>query len=185
MPCGLFPRRCRQPTTRPTPASLPTTACVPGALPRAPIPAASTAIGVDAGGRQITVDDAARHELGAPVGLRIPLQRLHIFPAPRGRASPADTESRSCASQVACSISQRCSAGDAAVRSDPERRHRRRPEHGRLRQGLSRADVREVPSRREGRLGRHRPRRFRLAEDLREARRPEEPPTPPGISTWW
>ena len=32
-------------------------------------------------GRQITVDDVARHELGTKVGLRIPLQRLHIFPA--------------------------------------------------------------------------------------------------------
>ena len=35
----------------------------------------------DLSGRQITVDDVARHELGTKVGLRIPLQRLHIFPA--------------------------------------------------------------------------------------------------------
>jgi hypothetical protein len=58
-------------------------------------------------------------------------------------------------------------------RPDPQRRLRRRPEHGRLRQGLSRPDVREEPSRREGRLRRHRSRRCRLAEDLREARRAE------------
>ncbi|MBN9469528.1 MAG: ABC transporter ATP-binding protein [Bosea sp.] len=30
---------------------------------------------------EVTVDDATRHELGAKVGLRIPVQRLHIFPA--------------------------------------------------------------------------------------------------------
>lgn len=36
---------------------------------------------VEAAGRQITVDDADRHELGTTIGLRIPLQRLHIFPA--------------------------------------------------------------------------------------------------------
>ncbi|PTM41427.1 ABC transporter ATP-binding protein [Bosea sp. 124] len=36
---------------------------------------------VEAAGRQITVDDSDRHELGTTVGLRIPLQRLHIFPA--------------------------------------------------------------------------------------------------------
>ena len=36
---------------------------------------------VEAAGRQITVDAAARHEPGAAVGLRIPVQRLYIFPA--------------------------------------------------------------------------------------------------------
>ena len=66
--------------------------------------------------------------------------------------------------------SARCLARRGA---DPQCRLGRRPEHGRLRQGLSRPDVREEPSRREGRLRRHRPRRCRLAEDLREARRPE------------
>ena len=45
----------------------------------------------------------------------------------------------------------------------------RRPEHGRLRQGLSRSDVREGASRRHRQGGRHGPGRCRLAEDLREA----------------
>ena len=35
---------------------------------------------VEAASRQITVDDAARHEPGTAVGLRIPVQHLHIFP---------------------------------------------------------------------------------------------------------
>ena len=50
-----------------------------------------------------------------------------------------------------------------------ERRLRRRPEHGRLRHQLSRAEVRADEPRRQGARRRHRPRRFRLAEDLRKA----------------
>ena len=50
-----------------------------------------------------------------------------------------------------------------------QRRHRRRPEHGRLRQQLPRAEVRGDESGRQGARGRHRPGRRRLAEDLREA----------------
>jgi hypothetical protein len=47
-------------------------------------------------------------------------------------------------------------AGDGTASSDPKRRHRRRPEHGRLRQGLSRTDVREGASRCHRQGGRHR-----------------------------
>ena len=65
-------------------------------------------------------------------------------------------------------------AGPSGERADAQCRDRRRPEHGRLHQGLSWADVREEPSWREGRRCRHRPRRRRIAEDLREARRAEE-----------
>ncbi|WP_332680698.1 ABC transporter ATP-binding protein [Bosea sp. (in: a-proteobacteria)] len=36
---------------------------------------------VETGDCEITVDDVTRHELGTKVGLRIPVQRLHIFPA--------------------------------------------------------------------------------------------------------
>ena len=55
-----------------------------------------------------------------------------------------------------------------------QRRHRGRPEHGRLHQRLSRADLREEESRREGPRARHRARRRRLAEDLRKPRRAGE-----------
>jgi hypothetical protein len=48
-------------------------------------------------------------------------------------------------------------AAPAAGADDPQRRDRGRPEHGRLHQGLSRADVREEISGREGERGRHRP----------------------------
>ncbi len=58
-----------------------------------------------------------------------------------------------------------------ASRDGPQRRHRRRSEHGRLRQRVSRAEVRGPESGREGAGGRHRARRRGLAEDLREARR--------------
>lgn len=52
----------------------------PARLPRA-YPGGIYRYKVEAAGRQITVDDVGRHELGTKVGLRIPLQRLHIFPA--------------------------------------------------------------------------------------------------------
>ena len=54
---------------------------VPGRITARSYPGGLYRYRVEAAGRQITVDDAARHEAGAAVGLRIPLQRLHIFPA--------------------------------------------------------------------------------------------------------
>jgi len=54
---------------------------VPGRIAARSYPGGLYRYRVEAGGVQITVDDAARHEPGAAVGLRIPLQRLHIFPA--------------------------------------------------------------------------------------------------------
>ena len=77
---GLFPRRCRKPRCARRGAAGRSPRC-PGASPRAAIPAASIAIASRRPAAQITVDDAARHEPGAAVGLRIPVQRLHIFPA--------------------------------------------------------------------------------------------------------
>ncbi len=54
---------------------------VPGLIAARAYPGGVYRYRVEAAGRQITVDDADRHELGTKVGLRIPLQRLHIFPA--------------------------------------------------------------------------------------------------------
>ncbi|MGY8682903.1 ABC transporter ATP-binding protein [Bradyrhizobium sp. UFLA05-153] len=54
---------------------------VPGRIAARSYPGGLYRYRVEAVGRQITVDDAARHEPGAAVGLRIPLRRLHIFPA--------------------------------------------------------------------------------------------------------
>jgi hypothetical protein len=54
---------------------------VPGTIAARAYPGGVYRYRVEAAGRQITVDDADRHELGTTIGLRIPLQRLHIFPA--------------------------------------------------------------------------------------------------------
>ena len=54
---------------------------VPGRIAARSYPGGLYRYRVEAAGRQITVDDAARHDPGAAVRLRIPLQRLHIFPA--------------------------------------------------------------------------------------------------------
>jgi ABC-type Fe3+/spermidine/putrescine transport system ATPase subunit len=54
---------------------------VPGRIIARSYPGGLYRYRVEAAGRQITVDDAARHEPGAAVGLRIPVHRLHIFPA--------------------------------------------------------------------------------------------------------
>jgi len=54
---------------------------VPGRIAARSYPGGLYRYRVEAAGAQITVDDTARHEPGAAVGLRIPLQRLHIFPA--------------------------------------------------------------------------------------------------------
>ena len=54
---------------------------VPGRIAARSYPGGLYRYRVEAAGRQITVDAAARHEPGAAIGLRIPLQRLHIFPA--------------------------------------------------------------------------------------------------------
>lgn len=54
---------------------------VPGRIAARSYPGGLYRYRIEAAGRQITVDDASRHEPGATVGLRIPLQRLHIFPA--------------------------------------------------------------------------------------------------------
>jgi ABC-type Fe3+/spermidine/putrescine transport system ATPase subunit len=54
---------------------------VPGRIAARAYPGGVYRYRVEAAGRQITVDDATRHELGTTVGLRIPVQRLHIFPA--------------------------------------------------------------------------------------------------------
>lgn len=54
---------------------------VPGTIAARAYPGGIYRYKVEAAGRQITVDDVVRHELGTKVGLRIPLQRLHIFPA--------------------------------------------------------------------------------------------------------
>lgn len=54
---------------------------VPGLIAARAYPGGVYRYRVEAAGRQITVDDAIRHELGTKVGIRIPVQRLHIFPA--------------------------------------------------------------------------------------------------------
>ncbi|CAM5208003.1 Fe3+/spermidine/putrescine ABC transporter ATP-binding protein OS=Bosea thiooxidans OX=53254 GN=ARD30_06705 PE=3 SV=1 [Bosea thiooxidans] len=54
---------------------------VPGTIAARAYPGGIYRYKVEAAGRQITVDDVGRRELGTKVGLRIPLQRLHIFPA--------------------------------------------------------------------------------------------------------
>ena len=54
---------------------------VPGRIAARSYPGGLYRYRVEAAGRQITVDAAARHEPGTAVGLRIPVQRLHIFPA--------------------------------------------------------------------------------------------------------
>ncbi|WP_312015660.1 ABC transporter ATP-binding protein [Bradyrhizobium liaoningense] len=54
---------------------------VPGRIAARSYPGGLYRYRVEAAGRQITVDHAVRHEPGAAVGLRIPLSRLHIFPA--------------------------------------------------------------------------------------------------------
>jgi ABC-type Fe3+/spermidine/putrescine transport system ATPase subunit len=54
---------------------------VPGHITTRSYPGGLYRYRIEAAGRQITVDDAARHEPGAAVGLRIPVQRLHIFAA--------------------------------------------------------------------------------------------------------
>jgi ABC-type Fe3+/spermidine/putrescine transport system ATPase subunit len=54
---------------------------VPGTIAARAYPGGVYRYRVEAAGRQITVDDASRHELGTSVGLRIPVQRLHLFPA--------------------------------------------------------------------------------------------------------
>ena len=54
---------------------------VPGKIAARAYPGGVYRYRVEAAGREITVDDADRHELGTTIGLRIPLQRLHIFPA--------------------------------------------------------------------------------------------------------
>jgi ABC-type Fe3+/spermidine/putrescine transport system ATPase subunit len=54
---------------------------VPGTIAARAYPGGVYRYRIEAAGRQITVDDADRHELGTTIGLRIPLQRLHIFPA--------------------------------------------------------------------------------------------------------
>jgi ABC-type Fe3+/spermidine/putrescine transport system ATPase subunit len=60
---------------------------VPGRIAARSYPGGLYRYRVEAAGAQITVDAAARHEPGAAVGLRIPLQRLHIFPATEAAAS--------------------------------------------------------------------------------------------------
>ncbi|PZU90581.1 MAG: Fe3+/spermidine/putrescine ABC transporter ATP-binding protein [Chelatococcus sp.] len=54
---------------------------VPGTIEARAYPGGSYRYRVDAAGCRITVDDLGRHELGETVALRIPPQRLHIFPA--------------------------------------------------------------------------------------------------------
>jgi ABC-type Fe3+/spermidine/putrescine transport system ATPase subunit len=54
---------------------------VPGRIAARSYPGGLYRYRIEAAGRQLTVDHAVRHEPGAAVGLRIPLSRLHIFPA--------------------------------------------------------------------------------------------------------
>jgi len=54
---------------------------VPGRIAARAYPGGIYRYRIEAAGRHLTVDDARRHELGTTIGLRIPLQRLHIFPA--------------------------------------------------------------------------------------------------------
>ena len=54
---------------------------VPGRIVARSYPGGLYRYRVEAAGRQVTVDAAARHEPGTAVGLRIPVHRLHIFPA--------------------------------------------------------------------------------------------------------
>jgi len=54
---------------------------VPGRVATRSYPGGLYRYRIEAAGRQFTVDHTIRHEPGAAVGLRIPLSRLHIFPA--------------------------------------------------------------------------------------------------------
>jgi len=54
---------------------------VPGRIAARSYPGGLYRYRIEAAGRQLTVDHAIRHEPGTAVGLRIPLSRLHIFPA--------------------------------------------------------------------------------------------------------
>ncbi|WP_460448348.1 ABC transporter ATP-binding protein [Alsobacter sp. SYSU BS001988] len=54
---------------------------LPGVVATRAYPGGHYRYGVDAGGRHLSVKDAGYHELGAPVGVCLPLSRLHIFPA--------------------------------------------------------------------------------------------------------
>ena len=54
---------------------------VPGRVATRSYPGGLYRYRIEAVGRQFTVDHTIRHEPGAAVGLRIPLSRLHIFPA--------------------------------------------------------------------------------------------------------
>jgi ABC-type Fe3+/spermidine/putrescine transport system ATPase subunit len=54
---------------------------VPGRIAARSYPGGLYRYRIEAAGRQLTVDHTIRHEPGAAVGLRIPLSRLHIFPA--------------------------------------------------------------------------------------------------------
>ncbi|GGH07396.1 ABC transporter ATP-binding protein [Alsobacter metallidurans] len=54
---------------------------LPGVVSTRAYPGGHYRYGVEAGGRHLSVKDAGYHELGAPVGVRLPLANLHIFPA--------------------------------------------------------------------------------------------------------
>ena len=69
-----------------------------------------------------------------------------------------------------CRCGRRARRGVSRVGADhAERGLRRRPEHGRLRHQLSRAEIRADEPGGEGARGRHRSRRLGVAEDLRKA----------------
>ena len=54
---------------------------VPGRIAARSYPGGLYRYRIEVAGRELTVDHAIRHEPDAAVGLRIPLSRLHIFPA--------------------------------------------------------------------------------------------------------
>ena len=54
---------------------------LPGVVATRAYPGGHYRYGVDAGGRHLTVKDAGYHELGTPVGVRLPLANQHFFPA--------------------------------------------------------------------------------------------------------
>ena len=112
---------------------------------------------------------------GAAVGAAHSAARLHICSRrPKPRSQYTDKEETMRMSRSLFAALRLASLPSPASAQTTQRRHRRRPEHGRLRQRLSRADVREEQSRRQGARRRHRPGRCRIAEDLREARGPEK-----------
>ena len=192
---GLFPRRRRE-ARRARRARRRRHRALPGRIAQRAYPGGHYRYAVAIGDRHFTVTDERYLDLDTPVGLRLPLGGAAPVPKRQRTRNKGGTEP--CVRQFSPRSSRRRAdrAGRRAA-ADAQRRHRRRPEHGRLHQGLSRADVREEASRREGRRRRHRaratPARRRSTRSSTRRRRaaPRNPTSTSSSSTrrppapWW